>query len=160
MALTVKTETPTHIPLTYHRVVSVNAVSNTQNIIEVASYISQDTRAEEQAAIESGSAMDVYIFTQYYTAPYDADMSITGAYEWLRNNVADYAGADDVLDDGNSALAYACALADGRITRGDIPSDTLDMVDAITINDRPDDDHEWKMQIIPTYAIKWTQITE
>jgi hypothetical protein len=139
-------------------VVSVNSISNKQNIIEVASYISQDTRAEEQAAIESGSAMDVYISTQYYTAPYDADMSITSAYEWLRNNVADFAGADDVLDDGNSVLAYACALADGRITRDGIPGDTLDKVDAITIDDRPDGNAQ--MQIIPTYRITWRKDTD
>ena len=35
------------IPLSYHRIVSLNKITNNCNIIEIASYVSEEKRQEE-----------------------------------------------------------------------------------------------------------------
>ena len=44
---------PNGIQLNYHRVVSVNVITNQQNLIEVAGYTSQAKRREEQAMLDA-----------------------------------------------------------------------------------------------------------
>ena len=46
MALNKKIELDSGVVVNYHRVVSVNKITNIQNIIEVASYTSEDKRDE------------------------------------------------------------------------------------------------------------------
>lgn len=87
------------VVVNYHRVVSVNTITNVQDIIEVASYTSREKREEESEAIPSGLQMDVYISTRYENAPYGSCPTVTRAYEWLKANVEDFADAEDVYDD-------------------------------------------------------------
>ena len=92
------------VQLNYFRVVSVHVITNQQNIIEVAGYTSQAKRREEQAALaqaqETGEypETNVYIDTQMVVAPYDQEMTVASAYEWLKDN-AGFEEADDVLEE-------------------------------------------------------------
>lgn len=91
------------IDVNYHRVVSLNVITNSENTIEVASYTSQAKRREEKEALEEARETgqypetNVFIETAYYTAPYDQSMTIDGAYEWLKQN--GFEGAEDVMED-------------------------------------------------------------
>lgn len=83
----------------YHRVVSVNTITNVADLVEIASYTSREKREEEQAAVSGGEPMNVYIHTRYESAPYGSCPTVTRAYEWLKANVEDFADAEDVYDD-------------------------------------------------------------
>lgn len=85
------------ITVNYHRVVSVNIITNIQNIIEVASYTSKEKREEEKAAIETGGDSNVFIETTYLNADYDQTMSIVSAYDYLKT-LPEYEDATDVMD--------------------------------------------------------------
>lgn len=103
MALSKKVGLGNGVVVNYHRVVSVNTITNVQNIIEIASYTSRSKREEEVEAIANGTGMDVYIHTRFENAPYDQTMTVEGAYEWVKANVADFKGANDVLDEVEDA---------------------------------------------------------
>ena len=99
MALIKEIELESGIPVSYHRVVSVNGITNVQTIIEVASYTSQAKREVEKAALAAGEAHSVFIETRYLPAPYGTCPTVARAYEWIKANVEDFAGAEDVFDD-------------------------------------------------------------
>lgn len=79
----------------YHRIVSMNVITNVQNIIEVASYTSQEKREEEINALKNGKSCDVFINTAFKCTDYDQDMTIITAYEWLKE-LPEFDGAKDV----------------------------------------------------------------
>lgn len=95
MALIKEIELESGVPVRYHRVVSVNTITNVQDVVEVASYVSAAKREQEQAALAAGEPMDVFIRTRYVSAPYGSCPTAARAYEWLKANVADFAGAED-----------------------------------------------------------------
>lgn len=110
MALKVQITLENGIVLNYHRIVSLNAITNVTNIIEVASYTDENQRKkeqeyqeilkkknyieenieeteetlteEEQAILDKG--LNVYIDTQYINTEYDEEMSIKTAYDYLK----------------------------------------------------------------------------
>ena len=79
----------------YHRIVSLTVVTNIQNTIEVASYTNEEKRLEEQEAIESGEEHNVFIHTQFVQAPYNQEMSIKTAYDYLRT-LSEFEGATNI----------------------------------------------------------------
>lgn len=93
------------VPCKYHRVASVDIVTNELNAIHVISYLDESYRTKEQEAItaslESGEAIHHDIFTagRYYAAPYDQNMTVEGAYVWLKGNVSEFKNATDVLEE-------------------------------------------------------------
>lgn len=95
---------PSGVQLNYHRIVSMNVVVGEQIIVEVASYTSQAKRREEQAALaqarETGDYpdVDVFVSTRYFNACYDPEMSIAGAYAYLKT-LPEFEGAEDALDE-------------------------------------------------------------
>jgi len=103
MALSKKIVTDNGVTLAYHRVVSVNCITNQQNIIEVCGYISADAREKEKeaaAAMIAGTATEpanIYTSTQYITCEYDPAMTIDKAYAYLKT-LEDFAGANDVTE--------------------------------------------------------------
>lgn len=100
MALSKRVTLPNGVQVNYHRVVGVRMVVNVQNIVEVASYTSRAKREEERAALSSEDpAMDVYIETGIYEAPYDPAMTPETAYEWLKANRPEFEGASDVFEE-------------------------------------------------------------
>lgn len=68
----------------YHRVVSVNNITNRASIIEVASYTSAEKREEEKAAIANGQPMNVFIHTEFTDIQYDKDLNVDSAYAYLK----------------------------------------------------------------------------
>lgn len=95
MALSKKINLGNGVITNYHRVVSVNTITNVANIIEIASYTSQVKREEEAEATANGTDMDVFIHTSFVNAPYDQTMTVEGAYGWVRDNVSEFADATD-----------------------------------------------------------------
>lgn len=100
MALIKEIELDSGVSVRYHRIVSVNTVTNVQDTLEIASYTSQAKREAEKSALASGEPMDVFISTRYVPAPFGSCPTVTRAYEWLKANVGDFAEAEDVYDDG------------------------------------------------------------
>lgn len=68
----------------YHRIVSLNNITNVSTIIEVASYTSKDKREEEKTAIENAEPMNIYIDTDYINKEYEEDFKIEQAYDYLK----------------------------------------------------------------------------
>lgn len=98
MALLKEIELSSGVPVRYHRVVSVNSITNVQTVVEVASYVSQAKREEEKSAAQAGAAHNVFIETRYLSAPYDACHTTASAYEWIKANVTDFYDAEDVFE--------------------------------------------------------------
>lgn len=98
MALIKEIELPSGITVNYHRVVSVNNITNHASIIEVASYTSKAKREEEKQALQNNEGMDVFIETEYMSIPYDAEMNVTSAYEHLKTTEK-YSNAEDDLEE-------------------------------------------------------------
>lgn len=84
MALYKEIEQSNGVVTKYHRIVSMNIITNIQNVIEVASYTSQNKREQEIKALEEGLEHDVYINTIFLNAPYTQDMTVETAYDWLK----------------------------------------------------------------------------
>ena len=76
------------IVLNYHRIVSVNKITNNQNVIEVGSYVNETQRQKEieyYNSTDPNKSMNVYIHTGYVYKEYDEDETITDLYEYLKN---------------------------------------------------------------------------
>lgn len=99
MALNKKIELDSGVVVNYHRVVSVNKITNIQNIIEVASYTSEAKRDEEREAVATGNTFNVFIETTYLNAPYNQSMNIRNAYDYLKT-LPEFEGAEDVVEAG------------------------------------------------------------
>lgn len=103
MALKEIIELENGVVLNYHRIVSLNKITNISNVIEVASYTNEKQREkeetyqkiqqksvkdpislteEEKNILESG--INVFINTDTLSIPYDEDMTIEKAYEYLK----------------------------------------------------------------------------
>lgn len=104
MALFKKITQSNGITLSYHRIESLNISTNIGNFISVASYINEEARDVERAAIEKafetgeGIMMDVYIRSHIYEAPYDQSMTIGSAYNYLKT-LDDFKDAKDVIEE-------------------------------------------------------------
>ena len=68
----------------YHRVVSVNNITNHATIIEVASYTSKEKRDEEKEALKNNQSMNVFISTKRIPIEYDKSLNVDTAYEYLK----------------------------------------------------------------------------
>ena len=72
------------ITVNYHRVVSVENVTNQLSIIEVASYTSEAKRLEEKEKLANNESMDIFIYTEYISLEYTQDLNVDTAYEYLK----------------------------------------------------------------------------
>lgn len=97
MALQKEIELPSGVVVRYHRVVSLNCITNVANLIEVASYTSAGKREEEKAAVATGEAMNVFLETTIHHAAYDQSMTIDGAYDYLKS-LPDFDGAENLIE--------------------------------------------------------------
>lgn len=90
MALKKQIELPNGIITNYHRIVSINKITNNTTLIEVASYISEEKRQEEAEALrigqETGEAvpMNVFIETTYLNKEYVENETIKDLYDYLK----------------------------------------------------------------------------
>lgn len=94
MALIKSIELENGITVNYHRVASVNNITNISSIIEVASYTSKAKRNEEKEKISSGQPMDIYIETRHIPVPYNEEFNVVEAYEYLKETEK-YEGSKD-----------------------------------------------------------------
>ena len=72
------------VSVNYHRIVSLNNITNVSTIIEVASYTSEEKREEEKVAIQNAQSIDVFIDTEYINKDYTENMTIEQAYDYLK----------------------------------------------------------------------------
>lgn len=84
MAIKKEIELDNGVVVRYHRIVSINKITNVQNTIEVASYTNDLKREEEKQAIEEGQPMNVFIDTNFIVAEYDENLTIEDAYDYLK----------------------------------------------------------------------------
>lgn len=102
MALLKEIELDNGVIVNYHRIVSLNKITNKNNIIEVASYTSENQRLkekeyqdiqeknakgepltpEEQEILDKG--INVFIDTTYVDKEYDEEEIIEDCYEYLK----------------------------------------------------------------------------
>lgn len=90
MALKKEIELENGITLNYHRIVSINKITNNAIIIEVASYINEKKRQEEIELLknmqENGEVtpMNVFIDTTYISKEYSENETIEDIYNYLK----------------------------------------------------------------------------
>ena len=97
----------------YHRIVSLNKITNQNNIIEIASYIDKQQREkekvyqkvqikkmkdeeitdEEKDLLEKG--IDIFIDTNYMSKDYDEQENIEECYDFLKT-IAEFKDAENV----------------------------------------------------------------
>lgn len=113
MALLKNIELETGVVVNYHRVVSVNSITNITTDIEVASYINEAQREKEmkyqelqkrnaageelseEEQVELGKGINVLIETKYYNTDYDKDLNVDNAYEYLKT-LDEFKDAEDI----------------------------------------------------------------
>lgn len=86
----------------YHRVVMIKNDTNQQTTILIHSYLNADGRQYEKDYADGkivGEPTFPYVLDRYISTDYDAGMSISRAYEWIKNNLPEFEGAEDVLDE-------------------------------------------------------------
>lgn len=85
------------IILNYHRVVSVNNITNQTSIIEVASYINEVQRIKEKEWYEKSDKgdMNVLINAKYYSTEYNKNLNVDNAYEYLKT-LEEFECAEDI----------------------------------------------------------------
>lgn len=85
------------IVLNYHRIVSVNAITNRATKIEVASYVNEEQRNKEKNWYETGGLedMNVFIVTNVYTTEYNNGLNVNNAYEYIKE-LDQFVGSEDV----------------------------------------------------------------
>ena len=102
MALNKKIELENGVEVNYHRIVSLNKITNISNVIEIASYTNKKQREKEEKYqslqkrnINSeiltedekniiNKGIDVFISTNILSIPYNQTMTIESAYEFLK----------------------------------------------------------------------------
>lgn len=114
MALSKKIELENGIEVNYHRIVSLNKITNISNVIEIASYANRKQREKEEAYqnlqkknIEDDNSLteeerdilnqgiNVFISTDIISIPYDETMTIESAYEYLKT-LDKFKNAEDI----------------------------------------------------------------
>lgn len=87
MAIKKEIELENGIIVNYHRIVSINKITNDCNIIEVASYTSENQREKEKEyyrSIDEDKQMNVFIETDYIQKEYLENETIEECYEYLK----------------------------------------------------------------------------
>lgn len=84
MALIKEIELENGVKVNYHRIVSVNNVTNHASIIEIASYTSKEKREQEKEALEKNEFVDIFKHTDFIEKEYEEDFNVVSAYEYLK----------------------------------------------------------------------------
>lgn len=88
MALQKEIKLDNGITTIYHRIVSINKITNNTTIIEVASYIDESQRQKEidyYNSTEEEKSMNVFIETNYIEKEYNETDTIEDLYLYLKN---------------------------------------------------------------------------
>lgn len=98
MALQKEIKLDNGITTIYHRIVSINKITNNTTIIEVASYIDESQRQKEidyYNSTEEEKSMNVFIETNYIEKEYNETDTIEDLYSYLKST-EQYKDATDV----------------------------------------------------------------
>ena len=82
MALLKSIELNNGVTVNYHRIVSINKVTNNSNVVEIASYTSKDKRQEEIEKV--GQETNIFIDTSFISIDYDEEETIKDIYDYLK----------------------------------------------------------------------------
>lgn len=94
MALLKTIELDSGIVLNYHRIVSINKITNHSIVLEVAGYTSKEKREQEVQQIENNEMITAYIDTTFMSTDYDEKSTIKDWYAYLKTTDK-YSGATD-----------------------------------------------------------------
>lgn len=72
------------VTVNYHRIVSVNNITNKQSLIEVASYTNKAKREDEKLKLVNKEPMNIFIHTEYLSKEYTQDLNVNTAYNHLK----------------------------------------------------------------------------
>lgn len=95
MALGKSIELSNGVVVKYHRITSLNIITNIHNVVEISSYTSEEKRQEELRARENRENADIYIHTTIMSVPYDQEATIESTYEYLKT-LPIFDGSEDV----------------------------------------------------------------
>jgi len=87
MALKKQIELDNGITVNYHRIVSINKITNNCNIVEISSYTSEKQREKEIEYYKSedeDKTMNVFIDTTYVNMEYNENITIEEIYKYLK----------------------------------------------------------------------------
>ena len=84
MAIKKQIELDNGVTVNYHRIVSINKITNIANVIEIASYTNDEKREEEKTAITNATPMNVFIDTLYINGVYNETSTIEDTYNYLK----------------------------------------------------------------------------
>lgn len=94
MALLKTIELDSGIVLNYHRIVSINKITNHSVIIEVAGYTSKEKRKQEVEQLKNMDEVTVYVDTTFISVDYNEEATIKDWYAYLKT-IDKYAEAED-----------------------------------------------------------------
>lgn len=100
MALKKEIELENGITTNYHRIVSINKITNNCNIIEVASYTSEKQREKEKeyySSTDENKNMNVFIETSFIQKEYSENETIEECYDYLKT-LEQFKDAENVLE--------------------------------------------------------------
>ena len=101
MALLKKVIMANGLPLEYHRIAMIKNEINQQTTILIHSYLNESARQYEKDyanGLIEGEPTFPYVDAQYYSLDYDSEMTIIRAYNWIKNNLPQFEGAEDLLE--------------------------------------------------------------
>lgn len=91
MALIKKIELENGVIVNYHRIATINKITNNITILEISSYINEEKRIEEINLIKKGQengeaiSTNIYINTTYIEKKYVENETIKELYNYLKN---------------------------------------------------------------------------
>ena len=95
MALLKEIELDSGIVLNYHRIVSINKITNHAVILEIAGYTSKEKRDQEVQQLANREEITAYIHTSWISVDYDETSTIKDWYEYLKT-IDKYKDAENV----------------------------------------------------------------
>lgn len=95
MALFKEIELDSGVVVKYHRIVSINKITNHSTVLEVASYTSREKREQEIEQIKANEERSVFIDTEYISVDYEESTNITDWYNYLKSTNK-YNGATNI----------------------------------------------------------------
>ena len=93
MALLKTIELDSGIILNYHRIVSINKITNHSIVLEVAGYTSKDKREQEVAQLKNMDEVTAYVDTTFMSVDYNEESTIKDLYNYLKTTEK-YSGAE------------------------------------------------------------------
>lgn len=83
------------IVLSYHRIASINKITNEVILVEICSYINRSERERYDILASNSEHITVYMNQTRLQMQYNEDATITDIYNYIKENVEPFIGAED-----------------------------------------------------------------